>query len=553
VASGAAVGVRVPVTGGGTAAGSTVADLVDDLGDVVRVVHTVDDLLAPVREVVVHDPLHGVDARANDLVLGVGIDQAAQDFHQVCRHYAELGVAALVIKGQIPEPARQPRVAVDSEPLRPAPVSAYPPLSVLEVPARMEWGMLLTLLRAAQSVSAWEMGGGRPFDLENLFALSNVLASRVDAPVVLHDAQGRLLAYSGGDDDLDDVRRDSILGRRAPQEWLDRFRADGSMARLVGGELVHFGGELHPGLAPRLAVAIKAGSEMLGTMWLLRPPEASAGLERAVREAADVAALQLVRSRISSSAAARAHGEVFATLLSGSQATPVLAERIGIPVTAPLLLVGFRPAASGELDIAVSVERLAVTLRTFCDAYRLRSRHTVVDGTAYLLLHLSSAEARPAAVRVLRDVHRQVNRPGEKVHAATGRLVNGLGELARPLQDVRVLLDMQAEGRLTTDGPADLQDCGASLEYEQLRRLLARDPEIAPASLRPLLASDAGWVETLRAVFDAGGDANAAGQALGVHQNTVRYRLRRIRELFGLDLDDPTQRFVVELHVRLFT
>jgi DNA-binding PucR family transcriptional regulator len=46
-------------------------------------------------------------------------------------------------------------------------------------------------------------------------------------------------------------------------------------------------------------------------------------------------------------------------------------------------------------------------------------------------------------------------------------------------------------------------------------------------------------VETLRAWFDAQGDHRAAADLLGVHPNTVRYRMRRMAEIARVDLDCP--------------
>jgi DNA-binding PucR family transcriptional regulator len=39
-------------------------------------------------------------------------------------------------------------------------------------------------------------------------------------------------------------------------------------------------------------------------------------------------------------------------------------------------------------------------------------------------------------------------------------------------------------------------------------------------------------------------------KALHVHPQTVRYRLARLRELFGARLDDPDARFELELALR---
>ncbi len=57
--------------------------------------------------------------------------------------------------------------------------------------------------------------------------------------------------------------------------------------------------------------------------------------------------------------------------------------------------------------------------------------------------------------------------------------------------------------------------------------------------------------ETLAAWLDSAGDAAAAAAATHVHVNTFRYRLRRIAEVGGIDLDDPDFRFAAMLQLRL--
>jgi sugar diacid utilization regulator len=56
-------------------------------------------------------------------------------------------------------------------------------------------------------------------------------------------------------------------------------------------------------------------------------------------------------------------------------------------------------------------------------------------------------------------------------------------------------------------------------------------------------------VRTLGVYLDSGGNYDRASGALIIHRSTLRYRLRRIRELSGLDLGDPDSR--LNLHVAL--
>jgi DNA-binding PucR family transcriptional regulator len=57
-------------------------------------------------------------------------------------------------------------------------------------------------------------------------------------------------------------------------------------------------------------------------------------------------------------------------------------------------------------------------------------------------------------------------------------------------------------------------------------------------------------VATLRAFLETGEQQQAA-QLLRVHTNTLRYRLDRIREISGLDLDDPETRLNLSVALRV--
>ncbi len=89
--------------------------------------------------------------------------------------------------------------------------------------------------------------------------------------------------------------------------------------------------------------------------------------------------------------------------------------------------------------------------------------------------------------------------------------------------------------------------------------LLASAPglaaEIAAQRLAPLRAlrrsSRARLTESLGAWIAEQGRVGPTAQRLGVHPQTVRYRLARLRELFGPALDDPDERFWLELALRV--
>ena len=100
-----------------------------------------------------------------------------------------------------------------------------------------------------------------------------------------------------------------------------------------------------------------------------------------------------------------------------------------------------------------------------------------------------------------------------------------------------------------------VDDVRSSSVLVQLSDIAAERPGLLAGKVQLLEASDRDrsttYVDTLRAFLDAFGDVRLAAQAVGVHPNTFRYRLRRLSELVGLDLDDPEQRLVAQLQLRL--
>jgi DNA-binding PucR family transcriptional regulator len=109
---------------------------------------------------------------------------------------------------------------------------------------------------------------------------------------------------------------------------------------------------------------------------------------------------------------------------------------------------------------------------------------------------------------------------------------------------------------------AGLVECGPLAETEQhdIALLLSAEPRLASdVAARRLAPLDAVRGErtrgnlalTLHAWLRSPGQRKTIAHALGVHPQTVGYRMARLRELFGAALDDPDRRFELELALRV--
>ncbi|RKQ92699.1 PucR-like helix-turn-helix protein [Solirubrobacter pauli] len=138
-------------------------------------------------------------------------------------------------------------------------------------------------------------------------------------------------------------------------------------------------------------------------------------------------------------------------------------------------------------------------------------------------------------------------------------------EAATSLRRAAAAFRLAEAGRLTppacgADASPKVQSCpNLVVAVEHLPALLlAAEPALAADLARSRLAPLDGLasgprerlVETLRAWLDRPGQVQAVAAELDVHPQTVRYRLKQLRELFGERLEDPEARFELALALR---
>jgi sugar diacid utilization regulator len=115
----------------------------------------------------------------------------------------------------------------------------------------------------------------------------------------------------------------------------------------------------------------------------------------------------------------------------------------------------------------------------------------------------------------------------------------------------RAALRAAAAGALPAGGAVTADDhLGALMLFEGrvlARRMAAR--RLAPLAGLTERARDR-MRETALAYIDHQGNAVAMARALHLHPQTVRYRVNRLRELLGEQLEDPSARFELEIALR---
>lgn len=148
----------------------------------------------------------------------------------------------------------------------------------------------------------------------------------------------------------------------------------------------------------------------------------------------------------------------------------------------------------------------------------------------------------------------------EALAAADGRCAAGVSRVVRNVAGLRIAvaqaLDAGALGRRIKgrESPYYYEELGL---YRLVVGLRSRDElkRFYEETLGPLARYDATHgtelVRTLECYFAENANASQTSRALYIHRNTLSYRLQRIVEITGLDLDDAEARLALQLALKI--
>lgn len=378
----------------------------------------------------------------------------------------------------------------------------------------------------------------------DLFALADTVAAMVGGAVSVEDPQRAVVAYSSlPGQRIDAARQAGILGRQVP----DRARNDHDYRELVRRRAV-LRTPQDGDLLPRLAVAVRSGPEVLGFLWVVEGEEMPEDAEARLIEAADLAAVHLLRARAGRSVERRSRGDVVRQLLDGTLGPDAAGVRLGVDPGQPVALLALAvPAEVAERE--VDAQAVADLVLALCAATSPRSAVLLTLRTAYALVPaegVSRAQLLELAAATCRRARQAL---GVDLTASVGRTVVGLHDLAASRADADAVLRVVPTGSV-----AAVEEVQPAVALGDLRVEVARNPHLRLPAVEALLAHDRDhdtpYAQTVLAYLAAQHDVVAASAAISIHQNTFRYRLRRARELFDLDLEDPDVRLLTWLRLR---
>ncbi|MDT0308260.1 helix-turn-helix domain-containing protein [Streptomyces sp. DSM 44917] len=360
--------------------------------------------------------------------------------------------------------------------------------------------------------------------------LVDEIGALLGTPATLEDRDFRLIAFGAHEGAapeaaVDPVRAHSILRRRsepAVREWFEGF----GIATAAGP--VRVPAQPAAGvLTGRICLPARAGGVVRGYVWVLDndPP--------APRLAASMAVAGRIGALLAGEARAGARlGELLAAALAPGApgASEELAAALGPAAGEPLALLAVTPWDAERPPPALPPGALAL-----CAPRPLGAWAVPPAGGGRL-----AALARAAAARAVAGGLRG---PGAVAGVAAARRgVAGLPAAWR--EAVAAARAARAERRF--GGVAEWAALGPYRLLTALPGGAAPDPAVR-ALLRPENAPLARTAETF---LDHAGHPGRAAEALGIHRQTLYYRLNRIARLTGLDLDRGPDRLLLHMSLK---
>lgn len=419
--------------------------------------------------------------------------------------------------------------------------------AVVAVEPRARWELLYKLVNHVFEHHG-DRGDPSSDSGTDLFGLAQSIAERTHGMISIEDDQSHMLAYSASNEEADELRRLTILGRAGPPEHLEWIGQWGIFDALqASGDVVRVAERPELGLRPRLAVAIHLPATdarrppgFAGTIWL---QQGSAPLADDVEEVLRGGAVLAARIMSRLAAAPSTHTVLVQDLLGlgeGSADVDAIARELGIAADGRAALVGFR--AEGA---AVPSNVIALS----ASAFRADAQVASTGERVYVLLpKIGATSSLSSWVRgMVAALQREL---GLTLRAVIAAPLTGLAGAAAARAEVERVFDSADRHPGAIGQVTSLDEAHTTVLLDEIVAHVAGRQRLVDPRVRTLREQDPMLAGTLAAYLDGFGDIAAVAQRLHVHPNTVRYRLRRIEKLLSTSLDDPDDRLVLALGLR---
>jgi DNA-binding PucR family transcriptional regulator len=422
--------------------------------------------------------------------------------------------------------------------------------AVVSVQPQARWDRLYRLVN-----HVFEHHAGRENASSNsetdLFALAQSVAYRTHGMVSIEDAQSHVLAYSASNDEADELRRLSILGRAGPPEYLQWLTQWGVFDALrAADKVVHVAERPELGICSRIAIGIHRrsdppdGQSFAGAIWVQQGSAPLAVDAAEVLRGAGVLAARIMGRLVSRpSNHLRQVQQVFGLADQADVDFGALTRELRIAIDAHIAVIGFQAVTDRKVDS----RRITDAVVLSANAFRPDAQVAQNDSRVYVMLPGSARLVESWVRGTIAALHREL---GLQVRGVIAPGVVGLTAVAAARTEIDRVLDSAARHPIAIDPITTLARARTTVLLDEIITMISRDDRLIDPRITELREREPLLAATLQTYLDSFGDVATAAAELQVHPNTVRYRIRRLEKLLEASLNDPNTRLLLGLSLR---
>ncbi|SOE87466.1 DNA-binding transcriptional regulator, PucR family [Burkholderia sp. YR290] len=324
------------------------------------------------------------------------------------------------------------------------------------------------------------------------------------------------------------------------------YRRSGTIALRIG-EKLSLDAQIEP---------LMVDDEAVGALLIFGKPD-QGDLRKLLIESAKFAlGVQLMRSVIRFRFETRTFTELFFEIVErrwrDEQDILSRARRLGLSLTAPtrMLVIDFPDHTDRSADVSVDAQHAVALLA----AQQHIAVHIVaIGGGLVCLVPIETDTNHDLIARLAQRISETLGRSfGSEPIVVLGDTCEGLEAYAKGWERcwrmIRVARTFGRRGVIAVPDLGPLPMLIGAADSAEVRSFI-------DGAIGRVVAHDRGngtaYLETLTAYVRSGCRSQPCADAIGLHVTTLRYRLARISDLFGIEVETPEQRFAIELALQL--
>lgn len=389
-------------------------------------------------------------------------------------------------------------------------------------------------------------------------SLSDLVREILSDPLVVVDlTDNQLIAGRSPDRDFktDEAWQAAVSGVYSQQ--IMKVVHDSVAGRLTDPDhlTIDDGGEHH-----RFPVRIQpmiVEKQILGAVIVFPKTSEFSDLDNLLLESARLAlSVQVMRNHIRFASASHVSTEILLDLVEGRwQNETEIRQRalsIGMDLREPqqMVVLDYARNPATMRSAAADVQR---SLARVSKRYRTSYTSLTKDGRTICFFSGDTGEQRNQRSKLIHQLATELGRVlGDTLIIAIGGICLNLESYAVVSEEcdrmIRIGRSFGLSGALSVQDFGPLTMLVGALDSSEVRAYVE---ESIGGMARHDQEHKTGYADTLAAYLREGCRAQASANAMGLHVSTLRYRLDRMRDLFGVNVDTPEKRFAAELAIQL--